>query len=58
MERELAQYQGRTGDPELEKKLKKQIHKYKALLQVCVCTVCMCTVCVCVCVCALCWWRE
>ena len=49
MERELAQYQGRTGDPELEKKLKKQIHKYKALLQVCVCVVC-----VCVCVRALC----
>ena len=34
MERELAQYQGRTGDPEIEKKLKRQIHKYKALLQV------------------------
>ena len=50
MERELAQYQGRTGDPELEKKLKKQIHKYKALLQV---RVCMC-VCLCVCVRVLC----
>lgn len=37
MERELAQYQGRTGDPEMEKKLKKQIHKYKALLQVSMC---------------------
>ena len=41
LERELAQYQGKTGDPEVEKKLKKQIHKYKALLQVCVC-VCGC----------------
>lgn len=38
LERELAQYQNRTGDPEVEKKLKRQIHKYKALLQVrCVC---------------------
>ena len=30
----MAQYQGRAGDPEMEKRLKKQIHKYKALLQV------------------------
>ena len=61
MERELAQYQNRTGDPEVEKKLKKQVHKLKALLQVqctfnvrasevCVCDVrfVMCEVCVCV----------
>ena len=34
LERELAQYQNRMGDPEVEKKLKKQVHKFKALLQV------------------------
>ena len=34
LERELAQYQNRAGDPEVEKKLKKQVYKYKALLQV------------------------
>ena len=33
MERELAQYQNRIGDPEVEKKLRKQVHKFKALLQ-------------------------
>ena len=34
MERELAQYQNKLGDPEVEKKLKRQVHKFKALLQV------------------------
>ena len=45
MERELAQYQNRTGDPEVEKKLKKQVHKLKALLQV-QCTFSVCAICV------------
>lgn len=33
MERELLEYQSRLGDPETEKKLKKQLRKVKALLE-------------------------
>lgn len=33
MEREMAEYQNRLGDPEVEKKLKAKVRKYKTLLQ-------------------------
>lgn len=33
LERELINYQSRIGDPETEKKLKRQVKKYKALLE-------------------------
>ena len=33
MERELIEFQSRMADPEMEKKLRKQVKKYKALLE-------------------------
>lgn len=33
MEREMAEYQNRLGDPEVEKKLRTKVRKYKTLLQ-------------------------
>ena len=33
LEREMLDYQSRMGDPETEKKLKRQVKKYKALLE-------------------------
>lgn len=33
MERELLEYQSKLGDPEVEKKLRNKVRKYKTLLQ-------------------------